>query len=140
MELKDLVGEHLIDAVDFSKRKVKTWGHEREDAQAIRFRLDGIVYMAIEDPTDGYRSHMKDLAVSRKEKMRNTFPPVRVIGRYREQGGPDRENEGADILELVDAVTGGIVLEVGTENTEDYYPYFVASFHPEAMSINAMRG
>lgn len=29
------------------------------------------------------------------------------------------------------------MIEVGTENTDDYYPYFVAAFHPEAMTPNA---
>lgn len=134
MELKTLVGEHLLDAVDFSDEQVKTWGDEFEACQVMRFRLDGTVYVAVEDPSDGHRSCMNDLTVSEDATMKNVFEPVNVIGRHRDAG--DYE-ETADVLELIDTGTGKIVLEVGTEKTDDYYPYFIAAFHPEAMTPNA---
>jgi hypothetical protein len=65
--------------------------------------------------------------------MANIFAPVRVLGCYRTK---DKYGNGDDVLELFDATTGKIVIEVGTENTDDYYPCFVASFHPEAMQPN----
>lgn len=131
MELQDLCGEHMLDAVDFSTEQFDSYGDGSfENAEVIRFRLNGVVYTATEDPKDGYRSCMRELVVSNAE-MTNSFQPMRVIGRHRTTGRYD-----CDILELIDAVTGRIVLEVGTENTDDYYPGFVAAFHPEAMSIN----
>jgi hypothetical protein len=133
MELKALAGEHLFDAVDFSNEQVKIWGDEFEACQVMRFRLDGNVYVAVEDPSDGYRSCMNELTVSEDAAMKNVFGPVKVIGRHRDTGDCE---EPADVLELIDAGTGKIVLEVGTENTNDYYPYFVAAFHPEAMTPN----
>jgi hypothetical protein len=51
-----------------------------------------------------------------------------------------RENdkyEEHDILDLIDVVTGKVVLSVGTGNTDDYYPYWVAEFTPENMGANA---
>lgn len=134
MELKELAGEHLLDAVDFSNEQVKTWGEQFEDCQVMRFRLDGKVYVAVDDPDDGYRSHMNDLTVSEDATMKNVFEPVKVIGRHREKGS---YGDVDDVLELIDAGTGQLVLEVGTESTDDYYPCFVASFHPEAMTPNA---
>ena len=133
MELKELAGEHMLDAVDFSNEQVKTWGEQYEDCQVMRFRLDGKVYVAVEDPDDGYRSHMNDLTIAEDATMKNTFVPVKVIGRHREKGS---YGDVDDVLELIDAGTGKVVLEVGTENTDDYYPCFVASFHPEAMTPN----
>lgn len=128
MELKELVGQHSFDAVDFSNEQVKTWGESYECCQVMRFRLDGKVYVALEDPSDGYRSSMKDLTIAEGATMRNTFAPMMVIGRHREKGSYGHAN---DVLELIDAVTGKVVLEVGTTNVDDYYPIFVAAFHPE---------
>ena len=132
MELKDLVGEHLLDAVDFSNEQVKTWGDSFEDCQVMRFRLDGKCYIATEDPNDGYRSRMRELAVSNDAEMKNVFAPLKVIGRHRIKGDYGDED---DVLELIDVVTGKTVIEVGTFSVDDYYPKFVASFHPEAMGI-----
>lgn len=139
MELKDLVGNHILDAVDFSNEQIKTWGDEFEDCQVIRFRLDGKVYAATEDPDDGYRSSMSDIALLGDVQMRNVFTPTPVIARYvseREAYEGAGYNYQADILELVDATTNRVVLEVGTDNTDDYYPSFVSAFHPEAMACN----
>ena len=133
MELNELVGEHLLDAVDFSDEQVKTWGDAFETCQVMRFRLDGKCYIATEDPSDGYRSSMRELAVSDDAEMKNVFAPLKVIGRHRTKGSYGDED---DVLELIDAVTGQTVIEVGTTAVDDYYPGFVASFHPEAMAHN----
>ena len=130
MELKDLVGEHLLDAVDFSNEKVKEeYGSGFEDCQVMRFRLDGNVYTVIEDPSDGYRSAMREIAKT-NDKMNNTFPAVRVVCVHREH----HDRSAADVLQLICVASGKIVVEVGTGNTDDYYPYFVAEFHPEAIT------
>lgn len=139
MELQDLVGNHILDAVDFSNEQVKTWGDEFEDCEVVRFRLNGQVFAATEDPSDGYRSSMRDIASLGDVPMQNVFRPQAVVGRYQSERpayeGADYTYQ-CDILELVDARTGKVVLEVGTDNTDDYYPSFVSSFHPEAMSCN----
>lgn len=132
IDLDSLVGEHTLDAVDTFSESIKQYGSHYEDCEIIRFRLDGTVYTAIEDPSDGYRSSLDKLFVSPDEPMRNIFPPVRVIGRKKEN---DRWGVN-DVLQLVDQMTGLIVLEVGTDNTDDYYPSFVGSFSPENMVTN----
>ena len=133
MELKDLVGEHELDAVDFDNEEIKDEYSGVEMSQVCRFRLDGKVYAAIEDPSDGYRSSMRDLSVSDSATMKNVFQPVKVVGRHRTKGEYGGED---DVLELIDVKTGQVVLEVGTDQVDDYYPGYVASFHPEAMAIN----
>lgn len=132
MELSDLVGEHMLDGVDFDTTQVQSWGEQFEACEVMRFRLDGKVYTAVEDPSDGYRSSMRELSVSVAE-MKDTFAPVRVIGRHRTAGSYSGSD---DVLELIDAVNGKIVLEVGTSDADDYYPCFVSNFNPGFMHIN----
>lgn len=133
MELKELAGKHTLDAVDFTDEKIKSWGDEFEDCQVCRFRLDGVTYMAVEDPDDGYRSSMRDLVVDGNANMKNAFPPVEVFVRHRSKGEYGEED---DVLELVDAVTSDVILEVGTESVDDYYPIFVVRYNPAAMATN----
>jgi len=137
IQLIELVGEHIFDAVDFSNEQVKKWSEAFEACQVMRFRLDGKCYIATEDPDDGYRSCMGNIVISDDAEMKNVFTPSRIVGRHRTQG---YHGHSADVLELIDCATGQIVLEVGTESLDDYYPCFVAGFHPEAMSINNKSG
>lgn len=131
VELDSLVGEHVLDAVDLSTKSIKQYGSHYEDCEVMRFRLDGVAYTAIEDPSDGYRSSLESLLVS-DEPMQNVFPPIKVIARKKE----NERYSINDTLQLVDALTGKVVVEVGTDNTDDYYPCFVSYFAPENMATN----
>ena len=133
IDLDTLVGEHTLDAVDTFTESIKQYGDHFEDCGVIRFRLDGIVYTATEDPSDGYRSSMDKLFVSPDEPMRNVFPAVRVLARKK----ANEKYSVNETLELIDVVTGKVVMEVGTDNTDDYYPSFVSAFWPEHMATNA---
>lgn len=131
IKLESLVGKHILTGVDTGTIKVKNWG-EMEDANFIRFVVDGVAYMAVEDPSDGYRSSMKSLMIS-DEKCTNIFPKHIVMGKMK-----SNSNWGEnDILELYDINNGRLVLSVGTSNTDDYYPCFEAQFTPENLSINS---
>lgn len=132
MELIEITGKKILDAVDFSTESIKSWGDSFEDCEVCRFRLDGVAYSAVEDPDDGYRSHMRDLVVNEISTMKNEFEDCEVLCRHRSKG-----DYTCDVLELVDTTTGMVVLEVGTENTDDYYPWFQAIFNPTAMAANA---
>lgn len=132
MQLSDLKGRHVLSGVDFSEEEFKDYCGDLENSNVCRFRLDGVVYSAVEDPVDGYRSCMRDLFVSESGQMKNTFPDHEVVGRYIDKDGYDQ----CDILELIDVETGNVVLRIGTESTDDYYPYFVAEFVPESLSVN----
>lgn len=131
--LSDLVGNGILDAVDFGTEGHKRWTDELEDCQVCRFRLNGTTYLAVEDPNDGYRSGLEKLIVQEGAKLANIFPAIEVLGVHRTKRGDYRE---CDIIELIDMITGKVVLEIGTDNTDDYYPSFVASFSPENMATN----
>lgn len=123
MELEELANRSFtLDAVD-------DLVSAKDYANGIRFRLDGTVYEVIEDEEDGYRSSARPIQAVHT-RPRNVFPPIQVVGRM----GVGCYSE---ILYLDDAHTSKLVLEVGTDNSDDYYPGFVASFHPENMVTNA---
>lgn len=134
IELKDLIGEFWLDAVDYSSRDtVNSYGHEYQDCSLIRFRLNDISYTIFEDPDDGYRSSMGQFFVS-DEPMINTFTPQWVVGTWQEQSA--RADAAPDVIDFIDVWTGKVVLSVGTDHGDAYYPSFVANFNPENMAIN----
>lgn len=134
-ELKDLVGLHMLDAVDFETISVPEWegADTFEDASTCRFRLGGEVWAAVEDPNGGYCSSMRELRHMPGAAMANVFTAVQVLAVYRSKRG----YQDADVLELIDTTTGRTVLEIGTDNTDDDYPTFVSNFDPSAMKSNA---
>ena len=127
--LESLAGLHKLKGVDFGTANL---GEYYGDSTSISFNLDGVVYTGIENPDDGYRSSLDKLIVS-KDKIKNKFKSVSVMALARTSCRYGK----ADVLELVDVKTGKVVLEVGTNNTDDYYPSFVGNFYPENMCINA---
>ena len=131
MELKDLVGEHELSGVDTTTERVKQYGDYYEDFKVVRFVIDGKTYKATENPDDGYRYYLKELEVT-YEKVTNNFPPQKIVGKMKD----DSDWERNDTIQFIDATTGKVVLEVGTDNTDDYYPYCVLRWSPENLAIN----
>lgn len=132
MEIKDLVGEHLLSGVDISTEPTK---HKLvESARVIRFVLDGITYKAIEDPDDGELSFLQELKVT-DEKIKNTFEPQKVIGKMKD----NNTYTANDTIQFIDVVTGKIVLEFGTDEVDHFYPYCVMNWSPENLACNVGR-
>lgn len=104
---------------------LETTAHTREGEVGIfRFTLDGKTYTAEEDPNDGYRSYCEDFEVD-DEPLRHAFDcEVRL------------ECHLEDVLEFVDVKTNKVVLEVGTDYSDDYYPFCVQRFDPRNMAVN----
>jgi hypothetical protein len=140
IELVDLLGEHWLDAVDFNITKHKEWDGKFVDANSITFRLDGNCYTATEDPNDGYRSTMNEI-FTKKVDMTNVFPPTWVVCRPYEADPDDTYNDhsnenGISLIEFVDAWNGKVILVVGTDYSDGYYPSFVSNWIPEEMAVN----
>lgn len=134
MELADLIGEHVLSGVDMTDEDMPSdWSDESAyHGSVCRFILDGRTYTAREDDNDGYRSAMRDLVEG--GEVKNVFPPQRVLCSLQTEGEYGGKGE---ILVMRDVVTGKEVLQVGTDNMDDYYPSFVANFRPENMAINS---
>lgn len=86
---------------------------------------------AVEDPNDGYRSCLQELRVihggaASTGMVTPRFPVAAVTGRVQSEG-----EYHSDIVELVDS-DGHVWLAVGTNNTDDYYPWFVFTYTPKA--------
>src|ERR1035437_3425986 len=130
MKLEDLIGSHELSGIDETSEEMGGWNHD-ESVSVILFILDDITYKAVEDPDDGYRSYMKEL-VRCDDKVSNVFPPQKVFGKMK---GSEEWCVNATI-QFFDSETTKLVLELGTDNTDDYYPYCVMHWHPENLSIN----
>ncbi len=125
--LESLVGEHVLMGVD--SEQIRPDG-AYEDATALRFVLDGLIYVVTEDPSDGYRSCLGSVEIVEGPPVKNMFPPCRVLASMA-TGSSD------EVLELRDVTTGKVVLQVGTDNSDNYYPSFVGNFTPEHMAVNS---
>ena len=79
MELKDLVGKHVLSGVEYSNVIINDgWRNNNEECTCVKFTLDDVTYVAVEDPEDGYRSACRDIEIS-KEVLSNSFNGVEVI-------------------------------------------------------------
>lgn len=138
MKLQDINGIKVLDAVDFTKEECVDNYDNDEYSNVCRFRLDGVVYVAKEDPEDGWRSSLGDLLIQEESNMTNVFPPVAVICQYSDKytNEDDEYTCSQDILQIIDESTLEVILEVGTDYSDDGYPSFVSSFRPEAMITN----
>lgn len=128
--LRDLVGSRVMDYTPTTDVR-----HPFDaDCCGIAFTLDGVTYLCFEDGNDGYRSCAGPLL---------SYPgmpyemggwqgeyvrwPVLCSWRDREEG---EWGGSAEILEVRLAETGVLILQVGTANSDDYYPSFVAQYTP----------
>lgn len=76
MELSDLVGIHKLSGVETGQVSINDEFGDTQDCGFVKFTLDGVHYMAVEDPEDGYRSRCRELVVS-EQAPRYSFPPPR---------------------------------------------------------------
>lgn len=130
--MDDLVGEHELSGVDIGEEGVTDCFGRMNNRGYVVVGLSGYCYKFVENPDDGYRSYMEDEIVKYVGTPINNFAPVKVCVRL--DNGLD--NEAREVLEFVDAVTGKVILIVGTNNTDDYYPYCVFEYTPENMIHN----
>lgn len=131
MELKDLVGEYLLQGIETGVTSYRfEYGFYVGDCNYIKFTLDGVTYMAVENPDDRYRSYLEELQIV-EEPCKTKLPDIRVVCLMAYERLPDSE-----VLDFYDANNSKQILSIGTENTDDYYPYCVIEYSPENMSIN----
>lgn len=140
MELRNLVGIHIMTGIETGTVKRKSWWSGEDNCNYVKFKLDGATYMAVEDPDDGYRSCCRELEIV-DEECRTSLPNILVECKMRGNFYNDIwGTETNDILEFYDVGNNQMFMAVGTGNTNDYYPYFVFEYMPEALSCNATKG
>lgn len=136
IELEDLAGEHELSGVEFGEGPRHP--HDDHVPNSITFVLGDKAYRVTEDPDDGYRSSVREIVEVPVTHVCNRFPPIHVtathLTKHIREGGRE---EACSILELREGKE--LILEVGTENSDDYYPCYVAHFYPDRMSSNDAR-
>jgi hypothetical protein len=90
-----------------------------------QFKLDDTVWEAMEDPDDGYRSHLGCVMV-RPESQTIFFQTS--LGRVRLFHRATSEN---DFYQIVDMSDGHIWLTFGTDQSDSYYPCFTFRYEPK---------
>lgn len=125
MELSELKGKHIWSGIEVGQVN----DDDAYDAgQYIKFTLDGVTYLAIEDEDDGYRSYMRELQIS-SEPCNTPLPDILVRCEYEDE-------IERDILKIYEVASGNLILEMGTYNTDDCYPYCIMRYYPERLFIN----
>lgn len=135
-----LVGPHRLMGVAMVTREVASTSYNDDSGNGIAFNLDGIAYVSWEDPNDGYRSSMGAL-------MRVDVSDIRILmeiaGQFGQLGvpveasmAPSDDHQKNDILILKNTRNGQVVLEVGTSNSNDYYPSAVMCWSPENLATS----
>lgn len=134
----DLAGDHVFGIVPTKARHPFS-----NDADGVCFVLDETTYLVFEDPSDGYRSSAGPVLSWEGGAYEIGYDGYDFPNYIREPvvcthrtTGKDEWEDGADILEVRSKETGELIFEVGTANTDDYYPSFVNSWNPAGLSAN----
>ena len=117
------------------------YGGWESDGNGVILILDGDIYYCYENPDDGYRSYsVIEKAKSLDEIKCNyrlpSFPPQDVYVKFKDK----KDNLGDPSWEcLITNKNGELILKLGTDNYEDYYPMAIFEYHPENLPINKDR-
>ena len=102
-------------------------------AESQAFKIDGVVFEVLEDPDDGYRSHMAGV-LARSDRDYNFYdkPFARIqIEKISDDVGSQDAVEKMHGYRLVDVEDGHVWLTFGTEWYDDYYPMFRFEYKPK---------
>ena len=97
------------------------------------FKVDGVVFKALEDPDDGYRSYLSTIDYTDEHNsifFRSPLALVR-IETYDMRNDDEYLSQANQGYRLVDVVDGHVWLKFGTHNYDDYYPMFIFSHTPK---------
>lgn len=125
MTLHDLCGYHLFSGIE----RFQTPAEYGLTRSGVRFIFDGVSYEVWEDPSDGYRSYLGEIYES--DSLPAYLFPVSVPVVCHMD-----DSECSEILCVRDALNGEIIMRIGTDYSEDYYPQCILEYYPENMSVN----
>lgn len=131
MGFEELVGKHRMSGIEEGRTEHMLSIYGIEEVNYVKFTLDGITYRALEDPDDGFRSYCQNLETV-EEECKIKLPDIEVVCECSAKYG-DYE---ADMIIIKDAENGLPILELGTANTDDYYPFCVMEWMPKNIALN----
>lgn len=120
-------GHHMLSGVSNFIHK----GCDDGMGDGVIIVLDDKIYSCYEDPDDGYRSYSiirAGVPNNIEKKCTNIFPPQPVNVQFEEHYNIwDCKITNKD---------GDLILRVGTDELDDYYPTAIFEYHPENLPIN----
>lgn len=112
-------------------------GYDYDTGECLRIVLDGMVYVFTENLNDRYstcygetfiypwkRSPSAQFGFIPGPEIRNVFGPIWVRLKYVQE-------QYQDIIVARDVRNNKEIFKVGTDQSNDYYPWFVAEFFPQ---------
>ena len=135
MKINELIGLHRLQGIEqlFNYEIYDYPGEIYKTTNAILVRIDNVNYLFIEDPSDGYRSYLKDVEIT------DTMPRYKLPSIFVHIIEADRNmyNDNDFIgIDIIDVITNGSILIIGTSHSTDYYPTCILEYHPENLCIN----
>ena len=112
-----------------------TFDYYGADGGDHTFKIDGVVFKVLEDPDDGYRSHLGTIDYTDQHSSIFFSTPVAQvkIELYDCRSSDDYQETKNQGYRLVDITDGHVWLEFGTHNYDDYYPMFIFRHFPKIL-------
>lgn len=109
--------------------------YEGADEQSFAFKFDDILWQAAEDEMDGYRS-MLDYVVYADSEIESKFISHENLAHVVLENIDNTEDGGyfAGYV-LKDTTDGHIWLRIGTDYTDEWYPYIVFQHIPKENNV-----
>lgn len=101
-------------------------------ASSFSFCINGFTCTAFENPEDGYRSSLSCLVLREGNHCSTKFQAVALRPDFNATGLDGAETV-AFMLNLLHPSTKEIALSVGTDYSDDYYPFFIAYHDPQVL-------
>ena len=104
------------------------------------FKLDDLVFEAMEDESDGYRSYFDTIQVKDSTGLIFFQTPIDTVCiEYIDDGNvQDSEQNEVNMLRSFNGylfrstIDGHLWLAIGTSYTDSYYPYFIFKYQPRS--------
>lgn len=109
--------------MNFENAVDKVFGFYGVDGNA--FKLGGHVFEAVEDPSDGYRSMLREVAEKDPSGLIFFRRPLAKVQVKRVDEG---NFEGYVVVDVTD---DHVWLRLGTDHSDDYYPCFIFAYQPK---------
>lgn len=124
---KMLCGNHILRGVERLTMNCYGKYFDSDAVPAILFKLDNTNFIVIKNHDNGWRSYAGDPFVTDKEPL-CPFELLVFVHRI--------ESATFCGYTFVDTNNQEIILKIGTDYSNDFYPKCVFAYHPEKMSIN----
>ncbi len=96
-----------------------------EPVQVMVVRIDDKCWKFVENPSDGYRSYAEAPERLENYSPKNAFPGYPVLLSFEQDDDPNFEGWEARTLDGSHSI-----FRVGTDESHDWYPCFVANYSP----------